>query len=434
MSCYRRLKDEITYKENFEKGFQYFHQTHVVDMEGLAEVFSTIGFQFKRIYDSINQSILNAKQRAKLKQEVKRLEEVDQLDYLSDDEVNDLAHSFFRLIFISALNRRNPNYLFTMEGKLRDLDEIMRKTRQAITDIVTTIEENQYLDDINEMSRVTEYIEREFVLLDEGNFRKIRFTKDSIFAPLMNFPEQYEKAHRFYEKETKELQKLVKVQEKRISQYQQQLNERLVSKEEHDKLTTRCERIILLIHHLIKVAYIPASIMIGYIRLISYLSSAAVDVKYTTTTKVPYPGPLYHLSEAEQLPEIMAPRIGGTNYNEFLPERVSFAPDPLSCCYGIPRYFDILQESKRVDNKTLARELNIYEGLPIKGKTRYLKPELVAHSLNGVTHLLVKEICVVTPIKVVKRGRIRIYHKDFKLVKDRFERGRYLSWEWVEKY
>ncbi|OOF88568.1 hypothetical protein BKG94_05350 [Rodentibacter ratti] len=50
----------------------------------------------------------------------------------------------------------------------------------------------------------------------------------------------------------------------------------------------------------------------------------------------------------------------------------------------------------------------LYEGLPEKGKTRILDPELVRAGVSPIEVSLSKEICVASDIKIKPLGKVRI--------------------------
>ena len=119
---------------------------------------------------------------------------------------------------------------------------------------------------------------------------------------------------------------------------------------------------------------------------------------------------LLHLSFNGNLPTYLNPRQpNGTKLSdrmvEDLPDRVSFAPTIKQCLLAIqPNITDVLNKSIEYGGFTIW----LYEGLPDK-ETKYIPKKIVLEKVSDAK--LTDEICVTTPIKIKKIGKVFVKTK-----------------------
>ena len=119
---------------------------------------------------------------------------------------------------------------------------------------------------------------------------------------------------------------------------------------------------------------------------------------------------LLHLSFNGNLPTYLNPRQpNGTELSdrmvEDLPDRVSFAPTIKQCLLAIqPNITDVLNKSIEYGGFTIW----LYEGLPDK-ETKYIPKKIVLEKVSDAK--LTDEICVTTPIKIKKIGKVFVKTK-----------------------
>ena len=119
---------------------------------------------------------------------------------------------------------------------------------------------------------------------------------------------------------------------------------------------------------------------------------------------------LFHLSFNGNLPTYLNPRQpNGTELSdkmvEDLPDRVSFAPTIKQCLLAIqPNITDVLNKSIEYGGFTIW----LYEGLPDK-ETKYIPKKIVLEKVSDAK--LTDEICVTTPIKIKKIGKVFVKTK-----------------------
>ena len=119
---------------------------------------------------------------------------------------------------------------------------------------------------------------------------------------------------------------------------------------------------------------------------------------------------LLHLSFNGNLPTYLNPRQpNGTELSdkmvEGLPDRVSFAPTIKQCLLAIqPNITDVLNKSIEYGGFTIW----LYEGLPDK-ETKYIPKKIVLEKVSDAK--LTDEICVTTPIKIKKIGKVFVKTK-----------------------
>lgn len=119
---------------------------------------------------------------------------------------------------------------------------------------------------------------------------------------------------------------------------------------------------------------------------------------------------LLHLSFNGNLPTYLNPRQpNGTELSnrmvEDLPDRVSFAPTIKQCLLAIqPNITDVLNKSIEYGGFTIW----LYEGLPDK-ETKYIPKKIVLEKVSDAK--LMDEICVTTPIKIKKIGKVFVKTK-----------------------
>lgn len=157
----------------------------------------------------------------------------------------------------------------------------------------------------------------------------------------------------------------------------------------------------------------PLNFIINLIKFIDKLTNTLFSDYFTSTTDSPE-GKLYHLSEVPLFKSdkgVLHPRIPVKGKRITLPPRISFSPTIEGCCYGMPTEFPVKQHLKEGQfgyGRYRKKTYYLYEGLPVKGKTRYIKPNLLFESINSSEYLFSKEIAVVSDIEVRLVGQVEI--------------------------
>lgn len=90
--------------------------------------------------------------------------------------------------------------------------------------------------------------------------------------------------------------------------------------------------------------------------------------------------------------------------------RISFSPSPELCCYGLSPEFPFVRNGKME-----SEIFYLYEGIIVKGKTRYIKPEIVRCAVSSNTHLS-KEVCVVSDIEIRLIGQVEVIYNSGKQI------------------
>lgn len=417
-------------------------------LDRIKDFFKFLVSVFTKIYKVIKQKLINYLMNKKTRDNIYKVNQLLDIDYLSDKDITDMVQSFFRhLIFGDA---KNAKHLFQKNGHLHYIPDIISSLSKTLDDCerVLKIEDkdtfrtewikiggvNYRINDIA-YGNITDTRSIEELILGSSDVdpSKITFKKGMLFKYTKVMDKWYDLSVDFYNKSSARFEKQIKEIEKSIKELEKQ------SKDNDDiEVSSQLSSMLLrqrLISLVLKLAYLPASIISNYSRLVAYLTSTMVDVKYTSTTTPPSNEKLYHLSDSNKIDEVMKPRIGGTNHNEFMPPRISFSPDILGACYAIPRYFTYRKGQKK--GEETYRDLYLYEATPEKGKTRYLKEELVKYSLPGTVHDIVKEVCITSPVKVKLVGKVRVFYEvtgnGFLDQGDAFKRGRYKRYEIIDE-
>lgn len=157
----------------------------------------------------------------------------------------------------------------------------------------------------------------------------------------------------------------------------------------------------------IKLSLVPINIVYQYFNLMEYivkevLTNSYISIEYTSSDG------LYHISTNPNLGHpnsILYPNISDSMRREFLPPRISFSPTLEGCVLG---GFQHLYTEDGVDEGLLFKEFYLYRGIPDNG-TRIIKPEIVNVSLKDYYNT--NEVCVITPIRIEKIGRIKVCYK-----------------------
>lgn len=245
--------------------------------------------------------------------------------------------------------------------------------------------------------------------------------------------DNFDKADAFYRKATSDIERKLKEIQKSMKEYETFV---VTGNEDHKQAYEKLRNVSTIFTTQMQLAYTPASIATGQIRLCFHLAGELSSEEYTTTTKGP--DTLLHLSDNPNLPKTLTPRHGvGTNFGEFLPPRISFAPDVLACCAGIRRYFIKGNEDGQQDG-LFYKDFYLYTGVPEAGKTRYVKPELMVSEFGGIQNRI-KETPVTTPIDIVKTSKVRIFykpprHEGVMGASDNFKSDKFVRYEVLENY
>lgn len=158
---------------------------------------------------------------------------------------------------------------------------------------------------------------------------------------------------------------------------------------------------LLILQSAINLSTLPFSICLQYIRLVTIMKDNIKELDYISTSVQP-DSPLLHLSFNDKLDSngLLYPDLRKSGLYEYLPPRTSFSPSIEQCAFAIQKQLmPIYEEYGHID-------VYLYEGIPDRN-TRYVVSELMRAEIHDYSET--KEIAVVTPIKIKKIGKYRIY-------------------------
>lgn len=401
----------------------------------IKEMLSKFKDWFLGFIGNLGSSILSFIGSAKINKDIDTLEKLGSIDYLTEKDFTKAIKKLFNLDIYGTLDKAT---LFNKNGRMHEIPFVLKNTEGFFSVFSDFIKNNGKMKD--EFLTAVEHDEREKLerlgeflgnsILPEDNMRdssylhyirndilkgdydkslnnflvfdKISFDKDHFFKQVEGLKKNANSVESFYKKVSGQLKPYVKNMERELDN----------PKEVPDQyLGDYLKFIRKLIHSCmiaLKVTAYPVQLVSVVSRVVASMTKTLVDHEFSTTLEGPNV-PIYHLSDNGKLKSPMEPRIGGTNYNEFLPARISFSTGILNACIGIPRYFRKPKNSFPMKDGLAYVDFWLYEGKPVDGETKYIKPELSLYGLPDLFQTHLKEVSVASPIEVENKGKVRIY-------------------------
>lgn len=386
-------------------------------MDKMDSIFERLIFKIGQIIDWIKEKALKFVDWFLRRPTGEKLHELVKKGVLKEGDIRTAIARFART------NKNVYVFIFDKDGQIHDVYKSIRVLKEAI-------------DNYGEDSMGTMQAMRESLNLMTDKLLTHKDVKlDKLFIYADNLQKVHNDCEQFYNQYGKKLSDKIK-----------ELHRVIDRKSTEGKLEGKMNNTMDLEH---KAAYyrnlvfhlmMPMNCIVQYIRLMEFLRGDIQSGEYVTTDKL-NPKHLYHLSPSSSLPDVMKPRIGGTNYTQILPSRVSFCEEVLKCCHGTPRLFanidgiPMSQPTGAVDKtKDLwFKDLWLYEGKPTS-ETRYVKEEVIRVMVGE--QFFSEEIAVTTPIEVKRLGKIRItFTGNTKPISSDgiLPVGKFHKWEFVEK-
>lgn len=240
------------------------------------------------------------------------------------------------------------------------------------------------------------------------NFENIdytKITKEELYKNVSELPEMYKKTLKFGKEADKYISIDIAKIEKEMNTYLGKAGTVNMSPEE----TLEYERLVMLnarMRMVLRATLIPYNVVMGYIRLLTHINSELLspDSDYITTLIPPY-NSLYHISATPLTSNVLLSRQSKSMAEQWLPTRVCFSPTIEQCCIATP--FNFNKPDGFIGNNGY-KYLHLYEGIPEKGKTRYIRDKIMKHSIGEAT--ITDEIGVTKPIKIKYLGRIKVVY------------------------
>ena len=303
--------------------------------------------------------------------------------------------------YFSKYNQTYIDYFIDDSGKLFDIDKIINRVKNKIDTLLAMVD--NYPQGLKEDSHSVDFLST----TDLGGTNKGMDIIGYTINKLSLLPEKelfkyigdklniVEKVQSFYNK------------------YEPVLNLKLQQcKKELDTVVDERSANILRykingLQYGIKLSLIPINIVYQYFNLVEYivkkvLTNDFISIGYNSSDD------LYHISTNPNLGgsnSTLYPNISDSMRKEFLPPRISFSPTIEGCVHG---GYQHLYVEDGVDGGLLFKEFYLYKGIPDKD-TRIIKPEIANVAIED--YYTTNEICVVTPIRIEKLGRIKVYYK-----------------------
>lgn len=370
------------------------------------KIIKTVVDFFKGIYYHFKHKVVKWLRSRRQNKEIKTLEQLLKDDYIGKQDITKLAEMYFDrypLLYkaLGLSSNKDKYHVFNQNGGLWNITDVISKTDKKIKELINLVKEDVGFSEGTGDIRSMVYDEAVEDILGKTTEKiKINLTKDELLNAIKTMDSDLIKAESFYNSNLENLNKLLKdIESGKIIDNTHGYSE---STYISIKMNT-CKAAI-------KLLSLPQSLILNAIRFVGFLTNTAVGEEYSTTTTAPAK-PIYHLSSNGKL-STLTPRIGGSNYGEYLPPRISFAETVESCTIGIPRYFS--KPDGKNGNESY-KDLYLYEAIQKDGETRYIKPRLVEAAMHGVVQHRLKEVCVATPIDVKLKGKIRIFYHGDKL-------------------
>lgn len=317
-------------------------------------------------------------------------------------------------------------YLFNENGGLRNINIIMRNSLMIHQDIHSM----DYLSFIrkyginyNHYNNIKKFNDErgnkqwshivhdviEIILKGHLNTTKPNVNKIIELHPLIEGFSYFVENYKEFEKQTNELIRSLENSLRDLENNIMKSNDALTDSEDRLIKLEKADKIRLSI----SILNTPLNFIANLIKFVDKLTNTLFSKYFTTTTESPG-SKLYHLSEAPLFKSnkgVLFPQTPRKGGRIPLPPRISFSPTIEGCCYGMPTEFPIKQHLKEGQfgyGRFRKRIYYLYEGLPVKDKTRYIKSNLLFESINSSELLHSKEIAVVSDIEVRLIGKVEI--------------------------
>lgn len=309
--------------------------------------------------------------------------------------------------------------LVNQYGKIRQPDEIIRNTKNVIkylSDPATKVDDFLYRFNIKSVKyeRFAE-ISPMFIIpicLDGGRQPIFDIDKQQFdISSLDEMINHFEPTYRKIEGEMTSLSKGINVTLAKVNQEVDRLFKTGEYRygEKYYRLIDYADKLQLIL----SMSYVSIYYYANLTRFIEGYKSAVMNPRFMTTIQPPAL-PLYYLSSKPGLgldkisskTRILRPYYPDTGRHEILPKRISFAPSPEQCCYGLGHRMEMKSHGGM---KTVY--FYSYKAKPISGKTRYIKPEIVKAFLIKDGHLS-QEVCVTTEIEIIPDEAVAVTYNE----------------------
>ena len=355
------------------------------------------------IFNWISNNVMSIMSRFSKSFTAKKMMYLIEKEYINEDLATTYINHWFKNVELGASVLGGSGKLFNKNGEVVNIENMYN--------IIKDMEEDFFKEVIEKEEVVSVYIKfirkiyPDFDLYSNdaayGNYVNTKYNLKSIIKTLKEFDRGVIEARKFY----KERKSAVDKKYKEIVYQHQKMYARseMQMEETENKLinvlyaaTGMYAKIILL----------PYNFYMGFIRLIDWLTGSDKIFEYIATKNKPT-ARMFHLSGDKNLKDILHPRRYGSNLYEFLPPRVSFGPTVQHCLTGLNHLFNDRNCSVITEGKWKGMwsiEFFVYEGLPDKD-TKYIKSNILEHEVMEWHYT--KEICVLTPIRIKKLGKVK---------------------------
>lgn len=329
-------------------------------------------------------------------------------DPISTEDNTDIDPNLDMTRFISQFFREAPYYylslVFDRNNKVYNLSDIIA-----------------FIDDVYESVKdknIDAFHEAVDTFVRESPINR-QITYGSLVEHLDELPKLIQLAEKYYQDKYKELSTIINLKIQELS---------AISKDEfdHDKYF-ELQNEILYIRQLIKLVQIP----VACISIYTYILTMSLNKNFIKEyLSIPYTGKdrLFHLSFHPDLDKINGGvldntgstkplNMGNSNSGNIFTNKISFSPTIEGCASGIGFRFDGSSEHT---------DMYLYEGLP-DNTTLQLLPSLVAMEVGE--YFFSNEIAIVSPIKIRKLGKVRIWQDN---KKDKYDPSKYYKIEFLE--
>lgn len=332
---------------------------------------------------------------------------IDDINKISENKNNLSEQDKYRKL--SELYNRftiyHSKFIFDKNGKIFDINQII--------DVVLTFINDTLNGDINPnmgMNRSTlngSAVTRELWSRIIGDFETgvdyNKITVDEMYKHLEDLPNMYKYTLRFYNDSKKFLLKELDKIETEMDAYLGRVGTVNMTIDEvikYEQLTMANARFRMLL----RTVLLPYNVVMGYVRLLTHVNKEILSSEndYITTSIKPY-DKLFHVSAVKLNTNVLSPRQPKTAARQWLPNRVCFSPTVLQSVIATP--INLENEDGYIRDNCY-KYLHLYEGVPDKGKTRYVRDEIVKHSVGEAT--ITDEIDVTTDIKIKYLGIIKV--------------------------
>lgn len=440
-----RLQDEIS-QFNLEDNL---NQPDFVDVESFEEVWDKIKQFLKMIKNQLVKLLKFIKDKlvrwfksSVFKRQVNKITSILKTGYLTDREFRNLIIQYFKQKNIGLeetteevikiikdegysdvavdeyVNQFSQlqggvgntwSYLIASDGTFRDINKMMNHVENIITDLLNKDfnylkTKYKYVEDLkdkivtdrnygqNNISFIGDALVKYCLGWYHEDNSQNRLTVDGFIHYIRSLENNY---HEITIRITKLIEQINKINDSLINQ-----NNNLENNYEYwDKMVR--------IQLMRRCCFLPVNYLSYFSRFVSWLTEVSFREEYTTTTTKPFQGnKLYHLSNNPHLPSILKPRYPEKGHGQNLPPRISCSLTVEGCCYGLGlAYFERI-----INGGWKFMDLYLYDVLIEEGKTKYLKRELAISSLDAGEYLKSQEICIVSPVKITKPIKVRVWY------------------------